>query len=928
MQNRGKKAVLAVYAVLLLALLYPLYAYSASFVDIIVKQRVIIAQKRGIVTLPFSVVNRSSKTLHFTENLDLPEGWRILASTGSFSLKAGERELRLIHILASSDVPAGKYTIPYQVVSRDSSAIHAEKSISVVIKSTSKLSVDVIEKPELVLAGEKYTVKLRVENKGNMLASLGVHIKDSSGFLTSYEPHRLKLKPSQKAIITLNSKIPDSLKQSTYHTLKVSLKGRSIEVNKSIKTQVVSFRPKGTGLYHTIPTKITMSYTNNGNDSALQTELRATGILDEKGIHHLDLLYRDTKTNELSSLGSDSEKRLSYNNNHFTVHLGDHSFSLAGIADESLYGKGVELAYHPPGQKWNIRAFSAEQDQQDNTEGEDKHAQKATFRGFEVGYKFANDFELALNTLTQKNNENIQKKETITGLDFRWNKYATAEINLSLAKDKDANAFRLQQYGTLGDFNYDLEIQKADTNFDGLIKDIRSETLTGIYSFNDNRNYFRTNIYHAKHNLVKNKEKPITEEKNFSFGVGHYFNNLHQDSLYTELFTRETKDQRRVADLDRTEQGLRVDYQKNINQRLRLNSVFEYVLENNKIAKKKSGKNRGSLTLAYTPNDKYYFGFNIDSSKTSFNKNLYTGKNTSRNSLSYGLNASVKFNARQQLSGYWRHSKNNDTFQLNYNHTLHNGVSLGASISTDTLDKQNGSQSDLEYQLRLSIPFDTPIYRYKNIGSLQGKVYDKALQQPVANAIVSVAGQYAVTNKQGEYLFKAIREGQYDLTTNLNKTQLSNYLIENNQQQKINLLANKTTTRNIKLIAGTGISGQVLGYTLANGSILSARNDAIKPSGGIAGLLITLTSTNNSEIAHKALTTEGGYFHFNGIKAGKWLVQVSDPGKIIKDLRIEEPQRIIELKVGNEMDIVFKAIPLIKKIKKIGPSNGFNVIGE
>jgi len=28
------------------------------------------------------------------------------------------------------------------------------------------------------------------------------------------------------------------------------------------------------------------------------------------------------------------------------------------------------------------------------------------------------------------------------------------------------------------------------------------------------------------------------------------------------------------------------------------------------------------------------------------------------------------------------------------------------------------------------------------------------------------------------------------------------------------------------------------------------------------------------------------------------------------------------------MDIVFKAIPLIKKIKKIGPSSGFNVIGE
>ncbi len=948
-ENRGGKqafiARFASYAVLLITLLYPLYVYAASAVDIVVKQRVILAQKRGIVTLPFSVVNRSSKTLYFTEDVDLPEGWRILANAGSFTLGAGETSLRLVHVLASSDVPAGKYTIPYRVTSRNNSAIRAEKNISVVIKSTSKLSVAVIEKPDLVLAGEEYAVKVRVENKGNVAISLGVNIKDASAYLASFTPHHLKLKPSQKAIISIHSKIPKSIKKSSHHQLKLSLKGKSIAVDKVIKTQIVSFQPEGTGLYHSIPTKVTITYTSNRNNNGdsngnnggankakngvLQTELVAVGNLDEEGKHHLNLLYRDAKTNTLSSLGSDSEKRLSYNNNFFTVHLGDRSYSLAGITDEGLYGKGVEVGYHPPDQKWNIRTFIAEhdqdQDQQNNAEKEG--VKKAKFSGFEVGYRFDHDFELAINALSKEENDNSQPKETITGIDMRWDKYASAEVTLSLAKDKDGSAFRLQQYGSLSDFNYDLEIQKADADFDGLIKDIKSESLTGIYSFNGNKNYIRANVYHAQHNLKKDTNKRIPEEKNFSLGLGHYFNNLRQDSLYTELFTRKTQDQRKLSDYNQIEQGIKIDYQKNISQQLRLNAIFEHAIEKDKIKNRKSTKNRGSLTLAYTPSEKYNFGFNIDSTKKNNNYSTYS----TQDSLSYGVNAAVRFNSKQVLSGYWRHTKANDSLQLNYNHTFHNGISLGASVSTDTLktkQAEQNKQNNLEYQLRLSVPFDTPLYKYKNIGSLQGKVYDKALKQAVSNAIVSVAGQYAVTDKQGNYKFKAIREGRYDLTTNLTKTQLNNYLVENEQQQKARVIANKTLTHNINLVAGTGISGQVLAYSVASGSVMQASDNGMKPSGGIESLLVTLVSTNNSEIVHKALTSEGGFFSFNGIKAGQWMIQVTDPRKVIKDLRIEQPQRTVHLTIGEDKDIVFKAIPLIKKIKKIGPSSGFNVIGE
>lgn len=930
--RKGKQLVMLdfrYHIILLFALLFHPYAYSASSIDIVVKQRVLIAQERGIITLPFTIVNQSSQTLHLTEKIDLPEGWRILVTKGAFILGGKKRTVRLVHVLAASDVPAGKYTIPYQVISQDQPTIHAEESINVVIKSNSKLTVEVINKPELVLAGEKFAIKVQVNNKGNMPVDLAVNVEDSYGYLTSFKPRNLHLDASQIATIIIHSRIPSTLKKTFFHTLKLSLSGQSISINKSIKTHIISHIPEGVGHYHSIPSRITTNYTNGHDEGTLQTEIVAAGSLGEQGKHHIDLLYRDTQTNSESSLGSDSEKKISYKNKMIDIHLGDHSFSVSGITDNGFYGEGAEIHYHPENKKWNIRAFGAKQRKSDleevDTENDRAKTIAAQVSGIEIDYKFENDVQLALNMMAKENIDNNQKKETIMGADLYWDQYSEAEINLSYAKDEDGQAFRFQQNGKLGELSYDLEVQNADTQFDGRIKDVKSENLTGIYFFNEDKNYLRGNLFHAKRNLEKVITQQIPEEINISVGIGHYLNSLRQDSLFTEVFRRDKKDQREISELDHIEQGIRLDYQKNINKQLGLNTILEYAHKNNKITKKKNNKNRGSLTLAYTPTDKYDFGFNIDSLQTDSNQ---------QESLSYGLNAAVHFTSKQHLSGYWRHSDDtnnkNDTFQLSYNHTFNNGISIGASVSTDTLninEAQEKGDDDLDYLLRVTIPFNTPLYKYSNIASIKGKVIDTA-QQPINNVIVGIAGQYAITDKQGNYLFKAIQQGEYEFTTDLTKTHLNNYLIEDEKQRTTTLTANQTTSHNITLAQGTGIIGQVLSYATSQGSLLQSRTDKIKPSGGIENLLVTLLSTENTKIVHKVLTSEGGFFSFNGIKAGQWLIQVTDPQKVIKDARLDKPQRTLKLKVGEEQSLVFRAIPLIKKIKKIGPSSGFSIIGE
>ncbi|PID46471.1 MAG: hypothetical protein CSB47_03835, partial [Proteobacteria bacterium] len=768
--------------------------------------------------------------------------------------------------------------------------------------------------------------------KGNSALPLTVSAKDNTGYLTRVEPRQLQLAPSDNAVITLTSTVPADLKKSLSHILKLSLHGQSVTEEKRISTQIISRTPEGTGLYHTLPTRIKANYVNEGDERHFQTELAVRGSLDEQGQHFIDALYRDTQANDISSLGGHSEQRISYQHNAFQLHLGDRIFPVAGITDDGFYGRGFEVGYQPIQQNWNIRAFTVEQhpDDKDDTD----QAIKPDKQGFEVGYRHGEHLELTFNMIKSNTADNSQHEERLNGVEVYWDKYTAAAIHLSLAQDKDGRAFRFEQNGTLNNLSYDLEIERADTTFDGSISDIERQNFTGIYHINQKQSYFRTNLFHSKDNLGRDTTRRMTEEKNISLGFGHYLKKNNRDSVYVELFAKDIWDRRIESDLNQSEQGIRLDYLKNFSPELDLNATLEYLKTNNKLNSEASNKLRGSLTLAYTPSDNYHFGFNMDSLQTDTNA---TGASTDR--LSYGFNATVNLGAGQRLSGYWRHSEYDDTasqnLQLNYHHTFRNRLKLGFSIASKL---QQDESNELSYLLSLSTPMDVPLYKHNNIGSVSGKVIDLQSQQPIADTVVSLAGQYAVTDKNGNYRFQAVRAGNYQITTDLSRTTYRNHFMADAAHQEVTLIANRNTRHDINLAPGTGVSGRVVNYTAYHAPAIKAGIDVrhsprqdtakLRSGSGIGGVLVTLTSNENGTKKHKTLTNKEGYFHFNGISAGRWHIQASDPSGLIKEARLDKPLRTIELSTDKDQVITFRAIPLRSKIKRIGPRTGFTVSGD
>jgi hypothetical protein len=903
------------YVLLAIFLFYPLCSFATSNFEIIPKQRVFVAQERGIVTLPFTLNNRSTKRQYLIEAVDLPAGWKQLSSNGLFSLEGGESTVRLIHLLATSDVSSGRYAITYRIKSKHNN-IYTKQTITVVIKSNLQLSIDIIEQPRLVLAGETYVVRLKLKNKGNTALALTIKANDRLDYLVSFSPKKLMLKPSELSVITFSVIIPNTIKNSLLHRVTLSFRSDSLYIEKTVKIKIIPRIPVGIGQYHTLSTVSGVNYATNSSVSTLQTEFKATGSLDRKGKHYIDLLFQNEKNNNghSSALLSLSEQRIRYKNEKVDFHLGDRSFSVGGITDTGFYAKGIEVNLHPIQKAWAIRAFTAKKNQQGNV----SNTTKISLKGAEISYQLPNEIMLSANILRTTDHNHPLLNETTWGLNAKWHQYDTLNIDFSYAQDNDGTAYRVQQDGRLSDdFHYTIEVQRASATFDGAIKDRQSESINSTYLFDNNKKYFRLGLLHHRNNLAHDPQRQILEEKEARFGMGYYFENDHRESFYAESFVKQRQDKRIASDLKQKNIGLHLEYKKYLNEYWESNHSLGYRQIDDQIKNKKSIETKQNITLSYAPNHHYKMLFNIDALQ------FYDDK---KNSVNYGLNASARFTQQHSVSGYWRHAShlNSDTLQINYAYDFNKKGRMTLSMLKE---KNTHIKNDTRYLLGLSIPLDIPLYRYDDIATIRGRVIDSKRHQAIANVIINIAGQSAVSDREGNYIFKSIQAGLYGVNVDLSKVKKQNYLLDD-EQKNIKIDANKTTTHTIMLSQGAGLTGHIIKYQGSNKSIIEKNDDELSPFGGIEGLLVSLVSTDTTQIVHKTLSLEKGYFNFAGIKAGRWNVQVSDPKRKMEGFRIERATRLINVIEGVTQNLHFKAMPFIKTIKKIGPSNGFSVSSE
>jgi uncharacterized membrane protein len=147
-----------------------------------------------IVSASFLVSNRTWDEEEFYEKLTLPAGWQeIVSDQFPFTLETGEQRVRIFAFLVPLTSPAGRYQIGYSVRSQRDYSVTDEDTLSVVVVPVVKLEIVVEDRPEAVIAGEAYVVKLRLLNRGNSKTDVKLRIESSPDYGLEMEPSEAAL---------------------------------------------------------------------------------------------------------------------------------------------------------------------------------------------------------------------------------------------------------------------------------------------------------------------------------------------------------------------------------------------------------------------------------------------------------------------------------------------------------------------------------------------------------------------------------------------------------------------------------------------------------------------------------------------------------------------------------------------------------------
>jgi len=868
-----------------------------------------------IVTASFFVFNHTNQEETLFEELKLPIGWQPLVPLEiPFAIKPKEQQVRIVAFSVPLNSPAGSYEIAYSAKSQRDYGITDSDTFSVVVLPLLKLESFVEEKPTIVIAGEVYKVKISLINRGNIKARIKFEIKGTPDYPVKIEPPEIILEPGKAQILTMEVKTDEKLKQRINHILKVKAEAEEVRegivsTERAISVEII---PKITGEfdpYHRIPSQIRLIGVTEEGKRGFQLEFSGRGSLDEEGKRRIEFLFRGPDIHEKSLFGERDEYWLSFYSGPLDLHLGDRGYSLSPLTEQFKYGRGTEVNIHS--EKFGAGAFFL------NTRWVEPREREI---GTYLTYKFGEMVEIKGNFL----NKNITSKDFTDNLYSIQGKIRQSEkINLDLEygfseSDRERNfndhAYRIDFKGQLSEkLRYDFEKIYAGSKFFGYYHGVDYTTGTITFPIYDK---LRGNLYYRRIKDIPDLELDPTrtaanKEISYRGGISYSFSFGTNFSLDYEDFQRE--DRIIPKDYDYREKIFRLGLGQTF-PKFRLQTYMDRVELENKLFHTKSG-NVGSYSV-------YGFFQPVDwqtySLFTRFGHNVYT--DTLTRTSSWGLSTNWKIKRKLNINVSYQKNitdSNNKQEQDNLfsiiTYTLPNNHSL--ALRGRWMKYKEGTEKETSLYLSYTIPLRIPVGKKKRIGVMKGKIYDgeKPEKPSLPNVILTANGATAVTNRNGQFIFPALKPGNYYLQVEKGSIGLQRTTSE--KIPMITIKGGETTEVEIAVVTSCRVSGKIIIYAPRSEMVDKERFDLenLKEIGGLANILVEVS--RRDEILRQ-LTDEKGRFSFEDLRPGNWRLKVHEE-ELPPHHYLEKKDFQFELKPGEQKEFVIKVLPRIRPIQII-----------
>ncbi len=891
-----------------------------------------------IVTQSYLVSNNTDHEVEVVESITLPPGWRPVVSFGDpLRLGAGERRVRLVAFAVPIESPAGRYEIEYLIVGRTDPRIRATASSSVVVLPVVKIDSQIEYKPEAVIAGSSYEVGLRLANKGNATAVVGLQTHGTPEYPTSMEPSQVVLDPGTERVAKIVVTTSATLRTKTDHVLDITAEtaGGADGTGPTTRTVVVAIVPRQgdeRDRWNRVPGHVRFLAVGENDENGVQVEYSGHGSLDELGGRRLEFLFRGPDVQDRSVFGTRDELRLRYSDRFVDVHLGDRAYALSPLSEALIYGRGAEASVHP--EALDLGAFYLE------TRWDTPQEREV---GSYVSYRLSDRLRIKGNFLHKQKDESLP----VGGYDA-----SIYSIQSSVRGGPRLN-LSLESAYSVGDKNGRVTDQAHRVALDGRPSKRSWYTFESIYAGADFLGYYtdvltssgtvvvplyrslRGNLSYRLHeeNLESDPtRKTAATERSYRSEMSYPFSFGTVVSLDYETLRRKDELGTPRYHYDEDTWGL------GLGQTFRAFGVQTFS-ERGVFTDRLAGTNRRDLEryriYAYcrpTMHQDYALYATIG-------HNAFTG-NPER-SKSVGVSSALEI--MRFLRWSVNYQKNNfdaertrEQDQLYSNVDIHLPKDHSLTLTARWLTFGGGNETEYSFVAAYTIPLSLPVTKDESFGVLKGRVLDadKAGAVPLRNVILSAGESTAVTDRVGEFIFPALKPGTYSLEIDPRSMGLGRVASEH-LPMTVEISGGKTAVREIAVLRASKISGKVALYTVEpsrelggqgtlhpNGlSLLGSRDTRdgaakkreLREVAGASQILVEILKGN--EVLRQT-TDEKGRFSFDGIRPGAWELRVYEynlpPHHALEQAIFQVP--VIK---GEEKEVTVRIVPRPRAIQMI-----------
>jgi protocatechuate 3,4-dioxygenase beta subunit len=854
-----------------------------------------------IITGSILVFNHSARSETYSEELLLPPGWSLIEPRDStFLLRPREEQARIYAFAVSQSAAAGNYKITYTVKSRRDYGVTDTETLSVVVLPMIKLFMMVEENPEQVIAGQSYRARVRLSNRGNIETKVRITLALTPEYPSRTDPAVMTLGAGKSQLVTITVQTDEQLRQKVTEILTIraeaSVTGSApVLFEQALPTVVL---PRVTGdpsAYHTLPAYLRLMTMGGDSGRGFQAEFSGSGSIDEDGKEKLEFLFRGPDRQSNTPVDLKDEYRVSYHGPLMELHLGDRSYSLSPLTDRYRYGRGAEADVRQGGAEAGVFSLKTRWENPEQTE-----------TGAHAGYAFSDSFGLRGNILTRNDGASMATVR-LTSLQARATFDKAADLDMEYGEDgKRATAYRINLNGHLPqDSWYEVEKIRAEPGYDGYYTDsdltsaIVTIPLPGNIRWNLSYLSYQDNL-----NLDPAVKDTANKERTRKTGFFLPFFGGTDLSLEYEDFRREDRlepvnyafeEKVLIAGLGRTFRKF----------------VILATVEGEEFATINAPENGKKRSESY--------GFNaVLNPLNGLSLTLY-GRSGQERYLenpdrvkSAGASASLRVNetfsasASYSVTNYDSSAKKRqDNSSSSIAYTFPNRHSL---TLTSSWAKTEGSGEEASFMLLYTIPLYIPMTRKKSVGMIRGRITDKEKEgMPVPNVVLSAGQATAVTDKNGEFVFPALKPGRYYLKEEKGSIGLNRATTESTPLP-VEVTGGKIENILISVVTTGGLTGRIEVY-----DFISSESDELKTA--CKGNNILVEISRGKEVLRR-ITDDQGKFSFEDVRPGTWTVKFYSDDLPLHHY-LETEQLLVEVPPGKEQKIFTRVLPKRRHIQFI-----------